>query len=767
MDSIAYKNLLNELIPQGLAWNPNPDSNLQKLISGESIEFARLEEEALRVLREINPYTTTELISEWVDIALGDHRCEGLSSSAEELKRAILARLISLGGSDRIYFQEVAKAAGFLVKVSDGFQQFRAGRDRCQDRVLANGFAYTWNVRARTNTLSFFRAGLSRASDRLIYFSNALLECVMNQVKPAHTSIIFSYEDVVQNIDGSLYVDVAMVGAISLIRFIQGQANITANLELADTWTPSGLSSMFTWFDGTDFTTAGALSTWTDKKANRNAIQADAAKQPEKVLNAFNGKPVARFTTGETLSVKNLTQMSADNGIHAFAVMDITSGGGKLFDRNQYQLNAQSNQLNSVLLSDFYQGFDYSSLLTLAGQFSIYGIAYFNGNFYLSADFGLWRLNNNGTWTDVAAGLTNRAPRGPLIVANNKLYAVCSTVNQILVWDGTTANEYTNTVNASADLRDLIYNPGDGFIYIADGQNGKLIRFNTSTNAFSQVGTGATNCNKLACDGTNVYINKRAAGAGDIFVWNGSTFTSEGLSGYSNPSGLTWANGTLWLTEAGKLINKANSYNLASGLYLETAANTGINASSMVLFENQLFINDPNAVVRYKLTGTTLNADNWVKNFDGTVNLSTSGRAEILVNGEFYYKKQISQNPINARIAVYKKEKSLSYSGSVSNQNIVYLGIESTRTRLGLNGQIISELTYTTGTGITIDPYRNPNILLEQIAITNGSLVSFVNDIVTINPANDLSANSKIRVKVDPGAITNFGGIENWNFEVT
>jgi hypothetical protein len=539
---------------------------------------------------------------------------------------------------------------------------------------------------------------------------------------------------------------------------------------------------MFSWFDGTDFTTAGTLSTWTDKKANRNAIQADAAKQPEKVLNAFNGKPVARFTTGETLSVKNLTQMSADNGIHAFAVMDITSGGGKLFDRNQYQLNAQSNQLNSVLLSDFYQGFDYSSLLTIVAQSQTYGTAYYNGNFFISADYGLWRLNNNGTWTDVAAGLTNRAPRGPLIVANNKLYAVSGTVNQILVWDGTTANEYTNTVNASADLMDLIYNPGDGFIYIADGHNHKLIRFNPSTNAFSQVGTGATNCNKLACDGTNVYINKRVGGAGDIFVWNGSTFTSEGLSGYSNPSGLTWANGTLWLTEQGKLVNKANSYNLANGIFLNTVSgiSTGIQASSMVIFENQLFINGTivnniggnlynltSGVVRYKMFGTTLNSDNYIKNFDGSPNISTSGRAEILVNGEFYYKKQISQNPINARIAVYKKEKSLSYSGTVSNQNIVYLGIESTRTRLGLNGQIISELYYTTGSGLTIDPYRNPNILLEQIAITNGSLVSFVNDIVTINPANDLSANSKIKVKVDPGAITAYSGLENWNFEVT
>lgn len=192
MDSTAYKNLINELIPQGLAWNPNPDSNLQKLITGESIEFARLEEEAIKVLKEINPLTTQNLITEWVDIALGEHRCQGLSTSGEELKRALLASLASLGGSSENYFEQIALAAGYTITITD-FEQFRAGSSRCGDRVFGNEFCFVFQVNGDTYTETKFRAGLSRAGDHLTYFSNDLLECVLNRAKPAHTKIIFTY----------------------------------------------------------------------------------------------------------------------------------------------------------------------------------------------------------------------------------------------------------------------------------------------------------------------------------------------------------------------------------------------------------------------------------------------------------------------------------------------------------------------------------------------------------------------------------------------
>jgi uncharacterized protein YmfQ (DUF2313 family) len=762
MDITAYKNLLNQLLPEGLAWNKSPDSNLQKLISGEAIEYARLEEEALRVLREINPLTTSDMLAEWAEIALGDHTCPGLINSSQELKKMVLARLLSLGGSDRIYFQEVAKAAGFLVKVSDGFVQFRAGRNRCQDRVLASGFAYTWNVRARTNTLNFFRTGISRANDRILNFSNSFLECIMNQVKPAHTQIIYSYEDVTQLIDGEIYVDVALAGAMSLIRFVAGQIDVSANLALNDTFSPSSLGGLFLWFDANTFTSAGTTSTWTDLKSNANAIQNESAKQPEKVLNAFNGKPVLRLAAGKSLSVKNILQMSANNNLHFFGVTNISSGGGKLFDRNQYSLTLDSSKINSVTLSDFYSGYEFSTsgppLFT--GE-QIWGIAYFQNNFYLSATYGLWRLNNNGTWTDVAAGLTNRAPRGPLVVGGNKLFAVSSTVNQVLVWDGTTANEYTNSVNASASLTDLVYNAADSMLYIADGQNGKLIRFNPANNTFSQIGTGATNCNSVTSDGTNVYINKRSGTGGDIFRWNGTTFTSEALpAGINEPNALFWANGTLWTfdTTSSKLLNKATGYALASGAEFKLQGQS-FQAKKMLLFENQLFIapgssSQIGGTIRYKLNGTELTANNWVKNY-GSINQGLdiiNGGAEIVVNNNIYY--------YGTKVNILKKERSATYSSSIANQNLVYLGLEKTRARLGYNGQIVSTLTYPT------ENYRDPNILLEQINITNGSLVTFLNDLITINPANNLPGNSKIKVTLDPTTVVGWTGINDWSFEV-
>ena len=204
MDITAYKNLLNQLLPEGLAWNKSPDSTLQKLLSGEAIEYARLEEEALKVIKEINPLTTNDLLQEWINVALGDHRCNGLSNNGDELKKAVLARLASIGGADRIYFQEVAKAAGFLVRVIDDFEVFRAGLNRCGDRVLGQDFVYYFIVRARLTNERDFRAGTGRAGDNLLYFGNSLLECTLNEIKPAHVGIIFAYEDVAVNLSGSI-----------------------------------------------------------------------------------------------------------------------------------------------------------------------------------------------------------------------------------------------------------------------------------------------------------------------------------------------------------------------------------------------------------------------------------------------------------------------------------------------------------------------------------------------------------------------------------
>jgi hypothetical protein len=50
-----------------------------------------------------------------------------------------------------------------------------------------------WQVNAAATTVQPFRAGRSRAGERLRTWGNTALECKINKIKPAHTRVLFVY----------------------------------------------------------------------------------------------------------------------------------------------------------------------------------------------------------------------------------------------------------------------------------------------------------------------------------------------------------------------------------------------------------------------------------------------------------------------------------------------------------------------------------------------------------------------------------------------
>lgn len=767
MNDADYKKLLLQLQPQGLAWNKDEGSNLNKLVGGEAKEFARVEAAAVKTLRELNPLTTTELIEEWAAIALGDDDCVKNLTTPEQKRLAVMAKLQALGGSDKIYFQNVAKAAGFLVSVSDGFQQFRAGSSRSGDRVLGDGFAYTWEVRSPSETLRYFRAGSGRAGDPIVYFGNAFLECLLESIKPFHTEIIFRYQDIIQQLAGACNINVSMAGDPTVIRRLAGSIDIGVIAELAESWNPGYLTNLLLWYDGEEFSSDADIDTWTDKVGNRNALQPDTGTQPESVTNAMNGRTVVRFETGDQLQVKSMEEFNANNGLHFFAVCNLTAGGGLLFDRNQLYLTADTSHIEAEVLTTSYRANNVIHNTLPAGNPGSGGVMIYDGDLFITGSFfGMYRLESDGSWTNVLSSLTNAAPRGRMAVVGTKLYAISSTVNKMYVWDGTTAAEYVNTVNASADLSDLVYNPGDSLIYVADRHNHKLLAFNPADNTWSEKGTGATGADSVATDGTNVYINKRAGGtSGDILKWNGSSLTSESLTGVGNPTALAWIQGTLWFydTTTGKITNKANSYTLTGVpefLYL--------NPNQMFELENQIwFVSDGNyfggAIARLNLDGTNLDPDAWVLNQYGSQDLIDCDVGSGDYNHNLVFipgtdNKEVYYNAGN-KVQRIERKRFVTETDTIPAQSIIYFGLENNNLQISINGELVQDVAFVTET------YRDPNILLEQIAITNTGLVSFVDDIVTINPTSNLPENAVIEVEIDSDAITDWAGIDDWTFE--
>lgn len=204
--------LIYNLLPKGWAWNDDPDSDTYKLIASIAEEFLRVHNRLEDLIIEIDPFQTNELLDDW-DAMLGlPAPCwDDLELSSADRRQMIIQTLAALGGANSAYFENLLNNYGFNVTVTpyfspflagisragdrltNGETYFRAGTARAGDRLYNSGWTFWWRVHSATNVVTYFRAGQGRAGDRLAVFGNERLECIVRKLKPAHTSVQFTY----------------------------------------------------------------------------------------------------------------------------------------------------------------------------------------------------------------------------------------------------------------------------------------------------------------------------------------------------------------------------------------------------------------------------------------------------------------------------------------------------------------------------------------------------------------------------------------------
>jgi uncharacterized protein YmfQ (DUF2313 family) len=59
--------------------------------------------------------------------------------------------------------------------------------------VCDQSWRWVWAVNAPLNTVTYFRPGVSAAGEALASWGNAVLECEVQKLAPAHTLPIFIY----------------------------------------------------------------------------------------------------------------------------------------------------------------------------------------------------------------------------------------------------------------------------------------------------------------------------------------------------------------------------------------------------------------------------------------------------------------------------------------------------------------------------------------------------------------------------------------------
>ncbi len=194
MNAEQYTRLLKSLFPLGKAWSRSRDGVLHKLCSAMAEEMARIDERAsFNLIREADPTTAFETLEDWErTVGLPDFCSSDLATSIEQRRADILRKLTDRGGQSRQFFIDLSAIFGYTVTVSDKLP-FRSGRGRSGDRCYSTAWTFHWIVNSDSFNTTVFRSGQSRSGDRLRTWRNDTLECVINQKKPSHTKVHFTY----------------------------------------------------------------------------------------------------------------------------------------------------------------------------------------------------------------------------------------------------------------------------------------------------------------------------------------------------------------------------------------------------------------------------------------------------------------------------------------------------------------------------------------------------------------------------------------------
>jgi uncharacterized protein YmfQ (DUF2313 family) len=179
------------MLPRGRAWPRDLDAVVRSTFKGCAPSFSRSMARGNNLLVDGFPATAVELLPEWEGTLGLPDPCAGLAPTIPQRQAAVVVRFATSGGQQAQHYIDVAAALGFPITITQ-FTPFRVGM-RVGGRLGGADWAYAWQVNAPLYGIQPFRVGENRAGDRLATFGNAVLECELNAIKPAHTILIFSY----------------------------------------------------------------------------------------------------------------------------------------------------------------------------------------------------------------------------------------------------------------------------------------------------------------------------------------------------------------------------------------------------------------------------------------------------------------------------------------------------------------------------------------------------------------------------------------------
>lgn len=186
-----YQAALLALLPRGRVWPKEPDSGQSRVAGALAGSFERLDARSQALLVDAFPATALELLPEWESTLGLPDDCEGDDQTLQQRRAQVVTRFAGGGGQSVAYYIDVLERLGFEANVQE-FAPFRAGASTAGSPIATEDWWFVWQVNLVGARVFYFSAGVSAAGEALVTIADGPAPCVIEALKPAHTSVLFA-----------------------------------------------------------------------------------------------------------------------------------------------------------------------------------------------------------------------------------------------------------------------------------------------------------------------------------------------------------------------------------------------------------------------------------------------------------------------------------------------------------------------------------------------------------------------------------------------
>jgi uncharacterized protein YmfQ (DUF2313 family) len=198
-----YRGLLFSLLPPGMVWPTEPESNLQRLLDGSAQEFARVDGRALELLAEADPRQADALFPEWERSYSLPSECAPTEQSLTDRRVALIGRIVGRGGMRQQDYTDLAEGLGYegaqIIEHREATMELAAGAGtrgaEIGDPMNGEDWLWAWDVLVPNGVVRVAEVGASEIGDPLRSWGDQLVECALHEAAPSWLILNVGYQE--------------------------------------------------------------------------------------------------------------------------------------------------------------------------------------------------------------------------------------------------------------------------------------------------------------------------------------------------------------------------------------------------------------------------------------------------------------------------------------------------------------------------------------------------------------------------------------------